>query len=157
MKDLKYYEQKNKSLLEETIKLDLKLKPVKISVDCTIEKEEDLEKSEVQFAIRRTWRRAAQVEFEKGKIPSHRFIKCSPGTKLNGIALEDNIILPVFAPEVLEDSELTTQMMIEGFILSLQSEFDEYYYKLLKSFDLSHLPDMILDKITEWGNIDGKS
>lgn len=153
MKDLKYYEHKNKTILEEQIKLDLKLKPVKISVDCTIESEEDLEKSSVQFSIRRTWRRAAQVEFEKGKIPSHRFIKCAPGTKLNGIPLEKDIILPIFAPEVLEDSELTTQMMVEGLILSLQSEFDEYYYKLLKSFDLSNLPEMMLDKITEWGNL----
>lgn len=153
MKDLKHYEEKNKTLLEETIKLDLKLKPVPITVDCTIESEEDLEKSSVQFAIRRTWRKAAQVEFQKAKIPSHRFLKMSPGAVLNGISLDDGIILPIFAPDVLEDSELSTQHMIEGLMLSLQTEFDPYYYKLLTSFDLGHLPEIMQDKVTEWGNL----
>lgn len=151
MKDLKYYEEKQKTLLEETIKLDLKLKPVQISIDCIIEKEEDLEKSSVQFSIRRTWRRAAQVEYEKAKVPTHRFIKCSPGTNLNGIPLDEGIILPVFAAEVLEDSELSTKNMIEGLLLSLQANFDPYYYKLLCSFDLSQLPEQIREHIESWG------
>jgi len=152
MKGLRYYEEKNKTLLEETIKLDLKTKPVPISVDCIIKIEEDLELPSVQFAIRRAWRRAAQVEFIRAKNPTHRFLKCAPGAELNGIHLEDGIILPVFAPEVLEDSELSTQMMVEGLVLSLQTEFDAYYYKLLLSFDLSNVPEQIQEKIREWGN-----
>jgi len=151
MKDLKYYEEKNRKLLEENIKLDLKLKPVKITVDCTIYKEEDLEKSFVKYTLRKTWRRAARVEFEKAKVPTHRFLKCSPGAKLNGIKLDDGIIIPIFAPEVLDDSELTSNMMREGLILSLQNKYDTYYHKLLLSFDLSDLPEQIQDKIKEWG------
>ena len=152
MKDLKYYEERNKALLEEQIKLDLKIKPVQISIDCTIETEKDLKTSSVKFAIRRQWRRQAQVDFEKAKRPTHRFLKCAPGTKLNGIPLDDGIILPLFAPEVLEDHELTVQMMREGLILSLQQEYDSYYQKLLLSFDLSDLPEQIQSAIKAWGS-----
>jgi len=151
MKDLKYYEEKQKNLLENTIKLDLLRGPVPITVDCTIETEEDLEKSSVQFALRRTWRRAAQVDFEKSHVPEMRFIKPMPGSLLNGIPLDEGIILPIFAADMLEDSEITTAMMIEGLILHLKHEFDTYYYRLLISFDLSVLPEQIQEKIQEWG------
>lgn len=150
MKDLKYYENQQKTLLENQIKLDLMLGPVPVSVDCTIESEEDLENSSVQFSIRRTWRRAAQVAFEKGKLPTHRFLMMKKNLKLNGIPLEDGIILPVFAPEVMDDAEISTTMLREGLILSLQQKFDDYYYRLLTSFDLSDLPEQIQEKITSW-------
>lgn len=144
MRNLKYYEDKNKTIIENQIIEDLKKGPVPIAVDCTIEKESDLEKSSVQFAIRRNWRAAGTVEFQKAQFPSTRFMKFQDNTKLNGVPLEDGIIIPFFAPEALEDDEIGLNMIREGLILSLQRNYDEYYHKLLLSFDLSDLPVQIL-------------
>jgi hypothetical protein len=155
MKDLKYYETLAKIKLENHIKEELKKNPVIVSVDCTINSEADLQKSYVQFSIRRRWRHDGRVNFEKAKIPELRFIIPKAGSKLFGIPLQQGIILPIFAPEVLDDAEITTQMMREGLILHLKQKFDEYYYKLLMAFDMSDLPGEIVEEIKSWGN-DGK-
>lgn len=140
MKDLKYYEEKNKAELEKRILEDLKNSPVQITVDCKIEKPEDLEKSSNQFSIRKTWRTLAKAEFEKAKEPTHRFIMINQeGLKLNGVDVEKGIVLPIYAPQILDDSEITTNMLCHGLLLSLKAKYDEYYHQLLNSFNLDPL------------------
>jgi len=136
MKDFKYYEEKAKKELIDALKEGLKREPVRISIDTELKSIEDMDKTSHRHAIKRLWRKNARVSMEKAKKPSLRMIQPITGSNFNGIKLDEGIVLPVFAPEILETKELTEQHMIMGLFLILQQKFDEYYVKLLRSFEI---------------------
>lgn len=154
MRDLKYYEDQQKEIYEAEILKELEKGPVTVTVDCIVENPRDLEKKSVQFSIRSVWRRLGRVEYEKSKFSIQREIVPNDGALLNGIPLEKGTVIPIFAPRGIEDHELTTHHMIEGLMLHLRKGYDDYYHKLLLSFDLSYLPVDIQEDIKGWK--DGK-
>ncbi len=154
MKDLKYFEDKAENQLMESIRKELKSGPVVIAIDCTINKESDLEKSSIKFSLRRVWRTNGKAAFEKAKEPTHRFINPLEVMKINGVPVEKGIVLPIYAPEILEDEEINTNHMRAGLILSLRSKFDDYYYQLLTSFNTEGLSEEVIEEIENWGGGD---
>lgn len=136
MKDFKYYEEKAKKELNETLIEGSKTGPVRIAVDLVVRSIKDVNKTSTQHAMKRLWRRKARSEMEKAKIPAIRMITPAPGSKMNGISLDEGIVLPVYAPMILDTAEITENQMILGLFMMLQKTYDEYYLKLLKSFPI---------------------
>ena len=139
MKNFKYYEDKAKKELYEEIKrkLEVEKQPlVRLSVDYSVKSIAELDKTASQHVMKRIWRKTAQSEMKKAKISSLWMIQPVPGAEFNGIKLDEGIVLPVFAPSVLDNNKLTENHFLMGLFLVLQKKFDKYYVKLLRSFDL---------------------
>jgi len=137
MKDFKYYEKEAKKELTEAITEGLKTGPIRLAVDLVVKSIKDLDKTSTQHAMKRLWRNKARSEMEKAKIPAIRMITPATGSKMNGISLDEGIVLPVFAPMILDPNEITENQMILGLFMMLQKTYDEYYLKLLKSFPVN--------------------
>ncbi len=142
MRDLNYYQEKKKKEIIEKIKSDIKKGPVKFTIEITINSTEDLDKKMVKSAIKRESIREANKQFNKDKVASMWFVTPTKGAILNGIELDEGIVLPVIAPKIYEPHEITDKMMTYGLTFSLAQEYDEYYLKILKSFDLSKIEDV---------------
>ncbi len=132
----KYYEKKNEQELLLKIKSELKKGPVPIAVDAVINTKADLRKPSIKIAIRRRWKKLAREEFEKSKFDTLRLVMPSPGSRQNGVDLEEDIVVPVYAPPRLENHEFTDNMMIIGLYMMLKQKKDDYYLMLLHSFKL---------------------
>ena len=154
MRDLKYYENEQKDILNLQIKKDLKKGPITIPGGTIIKDEADIEKKSVQYAIRRVWREKGLARFIMVKQEPYsydlRLLLPKPGQKINGIPLEAETIIPAYAPEIYEDSEINLNMIAVGLYLMLRTNMDEYYYELLMSFDLSFMPIEERDVIGGW-------
>jgi len=136
MKDFKYYENEAKKELIEAITEGLKTGPVRIAVDLVVKSIKDVDKASTQHAMKRIRRNIARSKMEKAKIPAIRMITPVPRSKMNGISLDEGIVLPVYAPMILDPNEITEDQMILGLFMMLQKTYDEYYLKLLKSFPI---------------------
>lgn len=151
MRDLIYYTKQAEAAMLSEIKIMLKDGPVPITQSCTINSKKDLEKKSVQIAMKSVTKIAGQKAYNKAQEFQYRMVMPKPDQKLNGIPLDNGIILPVYAPGTHEDHEITLPMIASGLYMALNTEFDEYYYKLLKSFDLSFVSEEMRSKIMEWG------
>lgn len=136
MRNFNYYEEKAKKELLEALKEGLKTAPVRIAVDTELKTIEDMDKPSHRGAIKRLWRKNARVAMKKAEKPSLWMIEPFPDSDFNGIKLDKGIVLPVFAPKILETKELTEDHFLMGLFLILEKSYDEYYLKLLKSFEL---------------------
>jgi len=136
MKDFKHYETEAKKELTEAITEGLKTGPVRLSVDLVVKSIKDLDKASTQHAMKRLRRNIARSKMEKAEIPAIRMITPVPGSKMNEISLDEGIVLPVYAPMILDTTEITEDQMILGLFMMLQKTYDEYYLKLLKSFPI---------------------
>lgn len=134
MKDFKYYEKEAKKELIDAITEGLKQGPVRIAVDLVVKSIKNLDKTSSQHAMKRIIRKTARSEMQKAKIPAIRMITPVPGSKMNGISLDEGIVLPVYAPMILDPNEITENQMILGLFMMLTKTYDEYYLRLLKSF-----------------------
>lgn len=154
MKDFKFYEEKAKKELTEKITEGLKTGPMRIAIDLAVKSIKDMDKASTQHAMKRIWRKIAQSEMKKARIPAIRMITPAPGSKMNGILLDEGIILPVYAPMILDTNEITEDQMILGLFMMLSKTFDFYYLKLLKSFPIDR--DVMTPEFLEMVDSDKK-
>jgi ABC-type molybdate transport system ATPase subunit len=136
MKSVEQYIDIHTNALLKSVKERLVTGPVKISVDTEINSVEDLEKRSILFALKRLARKTAILEYKKHSRPEILLITPVLGSMQNGVELEEGIVVPVYAPRILNPSEYTDRMMVIGLVMMLKDYRDEYYLKLLRSFNL---------------------
>lgn len=149
MRHIDYYVKQQESVIPEMIKQRLESGPVIIE-GRTISSKDDLQLKSVLAAIRIAARRKGRQLFNAAKKSSYRFVEPKPGQTLNGIVVEYGIILPIKAPEIIEDHEITTLMIADGLYKALTVEFDEYYYKLLSGINMSNVTADVRKNLDRW-------
>lgn len=132
MKKFEYYEEKAKKELLEALEAG-SVAGIK-GLDGKSIKE--LNKTTQWHVKRKMWREMARSLMKKDRIAAIRMITPASGSKMNGITLDKGIVLPVFAPMILDTAEITENQMILGLFIMLQKVYDEYYLNLLKSFTI---------------------
>lgn len=152
MKNFKWYEEKAKKELYEALNEGLKTGPVRIAVDLEVKSIEDVGKTSHRGTIRRLIKKNAKASMDKERIPSLWMIQPVKNAEFNGIKLDEGIVLPVFAPEILDTNEIKEDYFLMGLFLILQKSYDSYYLKLLKSFEIDR--DIAVPELLEM--LDGK-
>lgn len=150
MKDFKYYEKEAKKELFDALKEAFEVAKkgsVTLAVDFTVRSVAELDKPSSRHSLKRRIKKLARSEMDKAKIPAIRMITPVPGSKMNGILLDEGIVLPVFAPMILNTDEITENQMVLGLFMMLQNSHDFYYLKILRSFN--HDMDIITPEFKE--------
>lgn len=136
MRDIDFYVTKNTRILYGMIKNELKEGPFQISVDCRIRNEKDLQKASVHHAIRRQAKLMAAKEFKDAQKPAMKMIVPSEDGRIAGQEIKKGVPLPCMVPDVVEDHEITVEMIATGIIEYLSdgcTENAEYLTHLLVS------------------------
>jgi hypothetical protein len=136
MRDIEFYVTKNTKILYGMIKNELKEGPFQIAVDCRIRNEKDLEKASVHHAIRRRAKSMAASEYKQAQKPAMKMLVPREDGRIAGQEIKKGVPLPCMVPDVVEDHEITVEMIATGIIEYLSdgcTENAEYLAHLLVS------------------------
>lgn len=151
MRTLKYFVKQQEKQIEEFLKQNIEKNiPTTLSPTVTIRDLSDLDKESTAIEIKLLAKKKGRIEYKKAENPGYRVLFMKQDT-LNGIKIDKEIALPYWASGLIEDHEITPNMIAIGLYAHLLETFDEYYYKVLKSFNLTHLSEEMKEQIDGWG------
>ena len=151
MLTLKDFIKSEESIIKEEISNRLSVgDKIELGSGITIKTEQDLERTVVKNKIKNLSKQKAKKNFKEASVDVLRFVLPSENSHLNEIPLQNGVYLPIYANRLVEDIEISSQMIAVGLFLALQAEYNSYYLKLLKSFNTADFPQKHQELIKEW-------